>query len=677
MNKYVKLLFSFAVICLFSVFSGTAVATQPSDLPPLEDDPMAYYYSDEYIDRSDPYAEEAVGSQLAEENTTIQTYGSPSVAIVTPESYGISHDSRFQNAKIRNGIDVSYYQGDINWNAVKNSGVEFVFIRVGYRGLTAGGLNTDPKFNEYMQGALAANLKVGVYFFSQAINPEEAVAEANYVLERIAGYNISLPVVIDYEYGGDGSRLYSANLTKEAATSTCAAFCNRIASAGYSPMIYANKNMLENNLDGISLGEVYNIWLAHYTDKTSYAYKYSFWQYTSSGSVNGISGRVDMDVWYDSSQISLVGSEDARQYIIQLYNALLERDPDSAGLAHYMKALTQGDITASRLVTVIISSDEYKRKNYSDTEFIKRICQAMLGREATDEEIAGQLTYLANGMSRQFILSSLSNSKEFFNYCSSVNMEKGSIFVTESRDYNYGYTSYVMRCYEGIFGRKADVDGLNTWTKTILNGGGGVSIVRALVTSNEFRAKNYSSSECVERLYQAMLGRSSDSAGKANWVDKMEQGVSPLFIVKNFCASSEFKNLCSKYGMSTGSITLTEARDQNYHITSFVSRCYQTALQRSPDIDGLNHWCSQLLTKKSTPEKIAYAFVFSREAIIKYPSNEAFVEMLYRLCLGRNSDSSGKLYWTSKLASGSSRYSVFLCFTRSSEFNRIIRSYGF
>ena len=675
MNHYMKLLFSFVAVCLLSVFASTAA--QAEDLPPLEDDPMAYYYSEEYIDRSNAYAPEGSETQTTLKNKNILTYKAPSVAIVSPESYGITHDDRFEAAKKHYGIDVSYYQGDINWNAVKSSGVEFVFIRVGYRGLTTGGLNMDTKFNEYMQGALSANLKVGVYFFSQAITPGEAIEEANYTLERIAGYNLSLPVVIDYEYGGDGSRLYSANLSKEAATSVCAAFCNRIASAGYSPMIYANKNMLENNLDGASLGETYKIWLAHYTEKTSYANKYSFWQYTSDGYVNGISGRVDMDVWYDTSQITLVGSENARKYVIQLYNALLGRDPDPTGLAGYMKALTEGTMTASRLVTNLMESNEYKSKRYSDTEYIKRVYQAMLNRDASPAEANIVMTQLNNGVSRRYILSILSRSAEFTNYCAFMQMERGTIDITENRDRNYGYTSFVMRCYEKILGRKADAAGLNTWTGTIFNGGGGVSVVYSLINSDEFRGKRYSNSEYVERMYQAMLGRGSDPTGKADWVNQMNQGVSHLFIVRGFCGSVEFRNLCANYGMHPGSITLTEPRDQNFYITSFVNRCYQTALQRSPDLIGLNNWCSELLSKRNTPESVAYGFVFSPEANIKYPSNEAFVEMLYRLCLGRGSDPVGRNNWISTLQSGTSRYTVFLGFTRSDEFRGIIRSYGF
>ncbi len=676
MKKYIKLLLTFAVFGVISVFY--AASAQAAELPPLEDDPLAYYYSNESIDRSNASASGESDIQNALENYSVQTYNSPSAAIITDDSSGIYHNDRFDAAKIRYGIDVSYYQGDIDWKAVKASGVEFVFIRVGYRGLTTGSLNNDTMFTTYMQGALAADLKVGVYFFSQAITPAEAEEEANFVLARITGYNLSLPVVIDYEYGGsDGGRIYNAHLTKEQATSVCAAFCQKVLQNGYTPMIYANRNMLENDLDGAYLGDVYNVWLAHYTDRTSYANKYTFWQYTSDGNVPGISTRVDMDVWYDMSQMTLVGTENAKKYVNQAFQALLNRPPDPTGLTTYMRALSQGDLTASRLITTLMESEEYKSKNYSDAEFIRRAYQAMLGRNATDSDVNDMLSRLNNGVSRRYILTVLSTCAEFTNYCSSMKMERGSISVTENRDRNYNYTAYVMRCYEKIFNRKADVAGLNTWTGSILNGGGGVSVVCALVGSDEFRGKRYSNSEYIERIYQAMLGRGSDSFGKANWMNIMNQGVSPLFIVYGFCGSAEFRNLCARYNMSMGSVTLTEARDKNLNITGFVSRCYQTALQRNPDVAGLNNWCNLLLTKASNPEDVAFGFVFSPEAGMRYPSNDAFIEMLYRLCLGRGSDAYGKANWMNILNSGSSRYSVFLGFTRSVEFGNIIRQYGF
>ena len=205
------------------------------------------------------------------------------------------HNGRYGTGyKIINGIDVSYHNRTINWNAVKSSGIDYAMIRVGYRGYGSGNLNEDVKFRENIQGALNAGLKVGVYFFSQAITRTEAVEEAEYVLKRISGYNITLPVVIDFEYAsGNTGRLYQANLSRDKATSICRNFCRTVEEAGYKAMVYANKSMLENNLDAGNLSSMYKIWLAHYTTKTNYSGAYDVWQYTSKGSVNGVSGNVD------------------------------------------------------------------------------------------------------------------------------------------------------------------------------------------------------------------------------------------------------------------------------------------------------------------------------------------------------------------------------------------------
>ena len=146
------------------------------------------------------------------------------------------------------GVDVSKYQGTINWAQAKAQGVEFAIIRVGYRGSSSGTLNEDPNYVRNIEGALAQGIPVGVYIFSQAITEAEAIEEANYVISRIYRYNITLPIVIDFEYAssssGNGGRLYEANLSKTQATAICKAFCRTVQNAGYTGMVYANKSML-------------------------------------------------------------------------------------------------------------------------------------------------------------------------------------------------------------------------------------------------------------------------------------------------------------------------------------------------------------------------------------------------------------------------------------------------
>lgn len=212
------------------------------------------------------------------------------------------HDSKFNGYKISEGIDVSEWQHDIDWNKVKAAGAEFVFIRACYRGYTSGTMNIDENFVKNINGALNAGLKVGAYVFSQAITEAEAIHEADYILSLVKGYNLALPVVMDFEYasGQNGStgRLYNAKLSNQAATGICNAFLNRVSSAGYKPLLYANKTMLEQHLNVASIADKHPIWLAHYTTKTDYKGDYSFWQYSSKGSVSGISGNVDLNFWY-------------------------------------------------------------------------------------------------------------------------------------------------------------------------------------------------------------------------------------------------------------------------------------------------------------------------------------------------------------------------------------------
>ncbi|MGN0324702.1 MAG: glycoside hydrolase family 25 protein [Lachnospiraceae bacterium] len=193
------------------------------------------------------------------------------------------------------GIDVSQHQGEIDWEQVASSDVEFAIIRAGIRGYETGALVTDSYFETNMQGALDNGIEVGVYFFTQAVSEEEAVEEAQYVLELIAPYQISYPVVIDVENPAGNAR---ANvLTQAERTAVIRTFCDTIAAAGYTPMIYGNTHSLFGMLD-IEQIQQYEIWHAFYNNYVYYPYRLKMWQYTASGQVPGISGTVDLNLWF-------------------------------------------------------------------------------------------------------------------------------------------------------------------------------------------------------------------------------------------------------------------------------------------------------------------------------------------------------------------------------------------
>ena len=192
------------------------------------------------------------------------------------------------------GIDVSSWQGNIDWQQVKDSGVEFVIIRVGGRGTTEGNIYPDEMCQTYYEGARAAGLKVGAYFFSQSVTEEEAIEEAEYVLDVVKDWDVEMPIVYDWEYIGDGAR--TDNVVAGLLTEMAKAYCETVKNAGYEPMIYFGRSQ---SADLLILSELvdYGFWLAMYNPIMDYPYKIDIWQYTETGSVPGISGNVDLNLW--------------------------------------------------------------------------------------------------------------------------------------------------------------------------------------------------------------------------------------------------------------------------------------------------------------------------------------------------------------------------------------------
>ena len=202
-------------------------------------------------------------------------------------------DGQTQSVK---GIDVSKFQGDIDWQKVADSGVKYAMIRLGLRGYETGKLVTDENFKANVEGATAAGIDVGVYFFTQAINPAEAREEAEYVLNEINGYNITYPVAIDVEdlYN---NKARSYNQSKESRTECAIAFMDAIKAAGYNPAIYGNLNTFTKLVEINKLGD-YDKWFALYDTQIYFPYEITVWQYSDKGRIDGIDGDVDLNITF-------------------------------------------------------------------------------------------------------------------------------------------------------------------------------------------------------------------------------------------------------------------------------------------------------------------------------------------------------------------------------------------
>lgn len=200
-------------------------------------------------------------------------------------------DSKRESVK---GVDLSKYNGTVDFTKLKEAGVGFAMLRLASRGYGSGKISLDEKFVEYAQNAQVAGIQIGAYFYSQAVNENEAVEEANYIVGAISGFNVKYPVAIDIErVSGDEAR--TDKLTNKERTSIVKMFCDTVKGYGYKPIIYASSEMLVGGLDLKELQD-YDVWLADEKIPTEYPYRFGMWQYNTKGHIDGITGDIDLDI---------------------------------------------------------------------------------------------------------------------------------------------------------------------------------------------------------------------------------------------------------------------------------------------------------------------------------------------------------------------------------------------
>lgn len=233
---------------------------------------------------------------IAEEAATDTSFPPPLENVFSPQDFGYEGEYlTCLTAPCVRGIDVSTHQKEIDWVQVKDAGFDFVMIRLGYRGSIEGFLFEDEWAQENYRGAKAAGLKVGGYFFSQSISVEEAIEEACYALQIAEGWELDMPIVYDWELLTQTYR--NGHVDARMLTEYSKAFCKTIENAGYDSMVYFNPDQTRNQIYLEELTD-YGFWLAMYSDEMDYPYKVDMWQYTCEGSVPGISGNVDINLYF-------------------------------------------------------------------------------------------------------------------------------------------------------------------------------------------------------------------------------------------------------------------------------------------------------------------------------------------------------------------------------------------
>lgn len=241
-----------------------------------------------------------------------------------------------------------------------------------------------------------------------------------------------------------------------------------------------------------------------------------------------------------------------------------------------------------------------------------------------------------------------------------------------------GVEDFVRRLYQVVLQREPDAAGLADWCDALTSGRAqGAETAAGFYDSIEFKKRDISDSDYVEMLYTSIMGRSSDAAGKADWLKLLqEKGVTRNYVLSGFLMSPEFGKLCDEYGIERGSYTSAAVRDQNSDVTAFVKRLYSVCLNRQPDSDGWDFWTGRLLRHELSGAEAARGFFYSQEFLTKGLSNEEFVRIAYRTLLDRDADAQGFEHWTGKLNDGNSWEFVIEGFIGSQEFSKLCDRYG-
>lgn len=226
------------------------------------------------------------------------------VILASITSNSQSKNSFDKNEEYAQGIDVSSHNGKIDWGTVADH-TEFAIIRAGYRGYGDEGIITEDKyFKENLEGAAKEKLPIGIYFYTQAVNEKEAEEEAEFVITLLHGYNIDLPVFVDFEYpyddaGNPCGRMYNAKLTKAQATANMNAFCKKIQKAGLKAGVYSSSNIYNFHLSADDFDKNTCIWVADYNKSVKFTGEYNIWQYSKTGSCPGVNSKYcDVNRWY-------------------------------------------------------------------------------------------------------------------------------------------------------------------------------------------------------------------------------------------------------------------------------------------------------------------------------------------------------------------------------------------
>ena len=338
------------------------------------------------------------------------------------------------------------------------------------------------------------------------------------------------------------------------------------------------------------------------------------------------------------------------EFTDRMYRIVLEREADASGRNDWITKLENGKAAGADLIYGFFMSSEMKARNLSDEEYVQTAYRAILDREADAGGLEKWTKDLTDGMTRVYVLKGFVKSGEFTRLCESYGIVKGTITSGSFRDKNPPVTRFVSRLYTAVFGRRGDDGGLETWCRRLLTKEyTAASAVDGFLFSSEYMNKKTRDDAFVELCYRVFFDREPDASGYAGWMARLDAGMSRRSVEKGFAGSKEFIELCRKYGLTAGTITVTSYRDRRYELTRFISDLYRGILGRKADTAGLEKHARLLFLKKTGGKEIVWAFIASQEYRNRKLNDSAYVQAVYSGALGRSASASETSSGVSKL----------------------------
>jgi hypothetical protein len=364
------------------------------------------------------------------------------------------------------------------------------------------------------------------------------------------------------------------------------------------------------------------------------------------------------------------------QFVIRLYEIVLGREYDPAGLLMWSNALKNRVHTGTSVAHGFFFSPEFLNKNVSNEDYVRILYRTFLNREADPQGENTWLTNLRMGVPRENVFAGFTNSSEFGRRCDEAGILRGTYTPPPGAPIRV----FVTRLYQTTLGREPDPTGLNTWTNALMNNvHTGASVARGFIFSNEMNNRNLSNEDFVEVMYNALMGRPSDPGGKNTWVTHLNSGLPRENVFASFISSNEFAGICNNAGITRGSYTPPPGGPVRVFVTRMFRGIQGVQDPTAPQhIIDFNHWHSALMAGRETGASVAYSFIFNNP--LRSPTelwnDSEFVNMLHTALLGRNPTDAERSSMLSLLWNGVSRYTVFVRVINSDEFARVCTEFG-